>query len=70
MLSMSEFGERRVKSGRKKAEQIRNTAARIVATPCHNCADQLIEISKHYQLGVEIQSVVELVYNALVREPA
>ena len=66
MLSMSEYGERRLKSGGVKAEQIRATEARIVATPCHNCADQLIELSKHYKLGVEIQAVVELVYNALV----
>jgi hypothetical protein len=28
----------------------------------------LIEISKHYQLGVDIQAVVELVYNALVQD--
>jgi Fe-S oxidoreductase len=67
MLSMSEYGERRVASGRIKAEQIRATGAKIVATPCHNCADQLIEISKRYGLGVEIQAVVELVYSALVR---
>ncbi len=66
MLSMSEYGERRVASGRRKAEQIRATGARIVATPCHNCADQLLELSKKYQLGTEIQAVVELVYNALV----
>ncbi len=66
MLSMSEYGERRVASGARKAEQIRATSAKIVATPCHNCADQLIEISKHYKLGVDVQAVVELVYNALV----
>ena len=65
MLSMSEYGERRVLSGRVKADQIRATGAKIVATPCHNCADQLIELSKKYELGVEIQAVVELVYNAL-----
>jgi Fe-S oxidoreductase len=65
MLSMSEFGDRRVASGQVKAEQIRATGARIVATPCHNCADQLIEISKRYKLGVEIKAVVELVYAAL-----
>ncbi len=70
MLSMSEYGERRLKSGQVKAEQIRATGARIVATPCHNCADQLIELSKHFKLGVEIQSVVELVYNALVPRPS
>jgi len=65
MLSMSEYGQRRVASGKVKAEQIRATGAKIVATPCHNCADQLIELSKKYELGVEIQAVVELVYNAL-----
>ena len=66
MLSMSEYGERRVASGRLKAEQIRATEAKFVATPCHNCADQLLEINKHCKLGVEIKAVVELVYNALV----
>ncbi len=65
MLSMSEYGDRRVASGKVKADQIRATGAKIVATPCHNCADQLIELSKRYHLGVEIQAVVELVYNAL-----
>ena len=68
MLSMSEYGERRVASGGIKADQIRVTGAKIVATPCHNCADQLIELSKKHGLGVEIQAVVELVYNALVTD--
>ena len=66
MLSMSEYGDRRVTSGGIKADQIRATGAKIVATPCHNCADQLIELSKRYKLGTEIQSVVELVYSSLV----
>jgi Fe-S oxidoreductase len=65
MLSMSEFGERRVASGQVKAEQIRATGAKIVATPCHNCADQLLEINKRYKLGVEIKAVVEAAYAAL-----
>ncbi len=66
MLSMSEYGERRVVSGELKAGQISATHAKIVATPCHNCADQLLELNKRYKLGVEIKAVVELVYNALV----
>jgi Fe-S oxidoreductase len=65
LLSLGEFGARRVQSGRPKAEQIRATGARLVATPCHNCADQLLEINKHYKLGVGILAVVELVYAAL-----
>jgi len=67
LLSISEYGERRVASGARKADQIRATGAKVIATPCHNCADQLIEISKRYRLGTEVQAVVELVYNALVR---
>ncbi|UCE27084.1 MAG: (Fe-S)-binding protein [Candidatus Coatesbacteria bacterium] len=66
MLSMSEYGDRRVQSGAVKADQIRATGAKIIATPCHNCADQLLELNKKYSLGVEIQAVCELVFNALV----
>jgi len=66
MLGMSEYGERRVKSGKIKADQIRATGARIVACPCHNCSDQLIELNKIYKLGIEVLAVTELVYNALV----
>jgi Fe-S oxidoreductase len=70
LLAIGEYGERRVASGRRKADQIRATGAKIVASPCHNCADQLIEIAKRNHLGTEILSVVELVYNALTLEPA
>jgi Fe-S oxidoreductase len=66
LLSLSEYGERRIASGATKAEQIRRTGAKVVATPCHNCADQLLELNKHYKLGVEIMSVSELAYNALI----
>jgi len=65
LLSMSEYGDRRVLSGKIKAEQIKATRAKIVAAPCHNCADQLLELNKKYQLGIEVSSVTELVYNAL-----
>ncbi len=66
MLSMSEYGDRRTLSGKRKADQIRDTGAKIVATPCHNCADQLLDLTKKMKLGVSIQSVTELVYNAMV----
>lgn len=68
LLALSEWGDLRVKSGSVKADQIRATGAKIVATPCHNCCDQLIEINKKYKLGVEIKNVIELVYDALVWE--
>ena len=69
MLSMTEFARRRIEAGRKKAEQIKATGAKVVATSCHNCLDQLLEINKHYRLGVEVRLLVELVSKALVVEP-
>ena len=65
-LSMGEYRDRRVESGEIKADQIRRTGARIVATPCHNCIDQLMELNKVYELNVEIKTVAEIVADALV----
>ncbi|MFC2134801.1 (Fe-S)-binding protein [Bacteroidota bacterium] len=65
-LSMSEYNERRVASGKIKAEQIRATGAKIVATPCHNCIDQLMGLNQEYKLGVEIKTIGEIVADALV----
>ncbi len=65
-LSMTQFSQRRLKAGGVKAEQIRKTGAKIVATPCHNCIDQLMELNKHYQLDIKIKTVCEIAADALV----
>ncbi len=65
-LAMTRFAERRLKAGKIKAEQIKKTGAKVVATPCHNCIDQLIEINKYYKLDVEIKTVCEIVADALI----
>ena len=65
-LAMTRFAERRIMTGKIKADQIKATGAKIVATPCHNCIDQLMELNKHYKLGVEIKTVTELAANALI----
>jgi Fe-S oxidoreductase len=65
-LAMTRFAERRIKSGKVKADQIRETGAEVVVAPCHNCIDQLMEIKKHYQLKIEIKTLTEMVADALV----
>ncbi|MFH2096708.1 MAG: (Fe-S)-binding protein [Bacteroidota bacterium] len=67
-LSMSEYNDRRMKTGELKAKQIRDTGAQIVITPCHNCVDQLIQLNVAYKLNVEIKTVAEIVADALVFE--
>ncbi|PWB72772.1 hypothetical protein C3F09_06090 [candidate division GN15 bacterium] len=65
-LSMTRFARRRIEAGKIKAEQIRKTGAKVVATPCHNCVDQLSELNKEYKLGVEIKTIAEIVSDALI----
>jgi Fe-S oxidoreductase len=65
-LAMSRYADRRRAAGRVKADQIRQTGARVVAAPCHNCIDQLQELNREYALGVDVKTVCELVANALV----
>lgn len=65
-LAMTRFAERRLQAGRVKADQIKETGAEIVVTPCHNCIDQLMELNKHYKLNVEIKTVTEMVADALI----
>jgi len=65
-LAMTRFAERRIKVGKIKADQVLRTGAEIVATPCHNCIDQFMELNKHYKLGIEIKTISEIVADALV----
>jgi len=65
-LSMGEYNSRRIESGVIKANQIRKTGATVVATPCHNCIDQLSEINNEYKLGVKVKTISEIVADALV----
>jgi len=63
---MSEFRQRRLQAGKTKVEQIKATGAKIVATSCHNCIDQLTELSQHYKLDVRVKNLCELVADAIV----
>jgi len=47
-----EMRKHRLKCGKMKADQIRETGAKIVFVPCHNCIDQIRDLSKEYDLGI------------------
>jgi Fe-S oxidoreductase/CheY-like chemotaxis protein len=65
-MSMAEYTPRRLKSAKIKADQLKATGAKIVITSCHNCVDGLTDLIKHYELGMEVTQLVNLVSNALV----
>jgi Fe-S oxidoreductase len=48
-----EMKKDRLKGGKIKAEQIRETGAKIVFVPCHNCIDQIRDLSNEYNLGIK-----------------
>ena len=56
----------RMASGRVKAEQIRATGAKIVVTPCHNCFDQINDLSEDYELGVKALALKEILVESMI----
>jgi TusE/DsrC/DsvC family sulfur relay protein len=66
VITMSEFNERRLEVGKIKADQIRATGAKIVATSCHNCVEQIFELNLHYGLGITVNNLCEIVAAAVV----
>ncbi|MBU8933694.1 MAG: response regulator [candidate division Zixibacteria bacterium] len=67
-MSMSEYTPQRLKSAKVKADQLRETGAKIVVTTCHNCVDGLSDLIKHYKLDMKVTQLVNLVANAMVLE--
>lgn len=67
LVAVPEFEELRATTGKIKADQVRATGARIVATACENCKAQLKLLNERYNLGVQVVGVMDLVANALER---
>ena len=68
VIAVQEWDQIRLAIGQPKADQIRGTGARVVATACDNCKLQLLDFDEHYDLDVRVTGVVDLVANALVME--
>ncbi len=56
----------RMKSSSVKADQVRETGAKILTTACENCHTQLSDLNEHYKMGVDVQFLSSLVADALV----
>ena len=66
LASTGSFGKVRSNAGKRKAEQIRQTGAKIVVTNCFNCLTQIRDLIKTYDLGIEVKSIVEVVSESLI----
>jgi len=64
------YNDERIFYGRVKAKQIRDTGAKLVIAPCHNCRDQIMKgLTKEYGLDIGTKYLWELVAESLIVEP-
>ncbi|MEW5722521.1 MAG: (Fe-S)-binding protein [Thermodesulfobacteriota bacterium] len=61
-----EYKKRRLESGRVKVEQLKETGAKIIIAPCHNCFDQLRDLNIEYELGAKVVSFKDLITESMV----
>ena len=55
----------RMKSIKVKAEQLAETGAKLVITPCHNCHSGIEDIIKYYDLDMHISFIIELLVKCM-----
>lgn len=60
----------RMKSIRVKAEQLAATGAKVVITPCHNCHSGIEDIIGHYELGMHVKFLSEILVEVIERPEA
>ena len=60
--------EFRMKSSRVKVDQVKATEAKVLCTACENCHTQLSDLNEHYDVGVKVEFLSELLAHALVSE--
>jgi Fe-S oxidoreductase len=53
LASLSNWAVHKARGNRVKAEQIKETGAKIVITPCHNCSTGIKDIIKYWNLDVK-----------------
>ncbi|HKK00088.1 MAG TPA: (Fe-S)-binding protein [Desulfotignum sp.] len=66
LLQDSTTTKKRMITGKPKADQMRATGLKHLATACLSCHRQLGELSKHFELGMKVDTVAALASESLV----
>ena len=64
-MALTEYTDRRIAAGKPKAEQIKQTGAKIVVAACENCRMQIGDLNEAYGLDVQITALTDLVVRAM-----
>ncbi|MFC1864782.1 (Fe-S)-binding protein [Chloroflexota bacterium] len=65
LVAEPDLDDFRAKTGEVKVEQIRNTGAKIVVSPCENCRLQLGTLNEKYNMDIRITSMMDLVVDTM-----
>jgi len=55
----------RMKGNKVKADQLAATGVKILLAPCHNCHSGLKDINDHYELGMNIKFIGDIIYEVM-----
>lgn len=66
LLQDSTSTKKRMVTGKPKADQMKAAGLPNIATACLSCHRQLGELSKHYKLGIKVDTVASLASEALI----
>jgi Fe-S oxidoreductase len=58
----------RMASAKVKADQVKATGATVLVTACENCHTQLHDLNGHWDMGVKVEYLTELVADALIQD--
>ena len=47
-------------------DQIKETGAKVLIVPCHNCYDQLNDLNKDYELGLKIMHFKTIISEMMI----
>ena len=59
------YKKQRMKGNRIKADQLTETKADVVVTPCHNCHSGIEDIVHHYDIGIGVKFLVDILYETM-----
>ncbi|MBW2216282.1 MAG: (Fe-S)-binding protein [Deltaproteobacteria bacterium] len=63
----------RMDGNRVKAEQLEDAKSRgatVLITPCHNCHSGLEDINHHYELGLDLKFIIDILYEVMEKPEA
>ena len=65
IVALAEYADRRIAAGKPKADQIKNSGAKVVVAACENCRLQIGDLNDAYGLNVKITAITDLVVRAM-----